>query len=81
MGKILNSREIAERACSYVACSPREEEVIQNIGDHIQKVHAMRGFSKEFYEKALSAIRQGNCGHDLSAGKAVCDACFEVCLC
>jgi len=26
-------------------------------------VHGIRGFSKEFYDKARSAIHEGNCDH------------------
>ncbi len=47
--------------CDLVACGKTEEEVITKLGNHVLAMHGIEGFSKEFYHKAQSAIREGNC--------------------
>ena len=47
--------------CDYFACAQTVEEVLKKAGEHIQAVHKMKGFSKEFYDKALAAIREAGC--------------------
>ena len=59
MGKRLDCEEITE--CGYSVCAQTEQEVAQKIGEHIQARHGLKGFSKEFYQKALAAIREEKC--------------------
>ena len=49
--------------CDLMLCGKTEEEVINKAGQHVLAVHGIRGFSKEFYDKARSAIHEGNCDH------------------
>ncbi len=60
MSKILDCKDIG-LDCDLVLCARTEQEVIEKAGDHIQAVHGMNGFSKEFYEKARKAIHDGDC--------------------
>ncbi len=59
MAKRLDCEDLTE--CGYSVCAQTEEEAAQKIGEHIQAVHGVKGFSKEFYQKALAAIREENC--------------------
>ncbi len=80
MDKRLDCRDIGGD-CDYSACSSTEQEAIRRVGEHVQKVHTMKGFSKEFYEKARAAIREGTCESELSPDKLLCRECSGVCLC
>ncbi len=59
MGKRLDCENMTK--CGYSACAQTEQEVIQKVGEHIQAAHALKGFSKEFYQKALTAIHEEKC--------------------
>jgi predicted small metal-binding protein len=89
MGKSIACRDFGP-TCDYAVCARTEEEVLQKIGDHIQNVHAMRGFSGEFYQKALATIHEEKCEQEMSREdredredreELLCEACSEVCLC
>ena len=47
--------------CAYSACGDTEEEALRKLGQHILAIHGIEGFSKEFYAKARSAVRDGDC--------------------
>ncbi len=79
MGKQLECRDIA--GCDYSVCTLTTEEAIQELGAHVQTVHEMRGFSKEFYQKAQLAIREAKCSDEMSNEDLLCRACDGVCLC
>ena len=49
--------------CDFLACGKTEEEALSNLGHHVLATHGIKGFSKEFYNKARSAIREGYCGY------------------
>jgi predicted small metal-binding protein len=60
MDKKLSCRDIG-LDCEYVVCARTEEEVIRKVGEHTQAIHGLQGFSKEFYNRALGAIRDAHC--------------------
>jgi predicted small metal-binding protein len=70
-----------EMGCSHAICARTEDEVIQKAGEHIQTVHAMRGFSKDFYQKVRAAIYDGSCEGETSRNEMLCEACSGVCSC
>jgi predicted small metal-binding protein len=80
MGKSIACKDFGP-PCDYAVCARTEEEVLQKIGDHIQNVHAMRGFSRDFYQKALATIHEEKCEQEMSREELLCEACSEVCLC
>ena len=47
--------------CDYFVCAQTVEEVLKEAGEHIQAAHKMKGFSKDFYNKALASIHEGKC--------------------
>ncbi len=59
MGKRLDCEELMK--CDYSVCAQTEREAARKIGEHIQAVHGVKGFSKEFYQRALAAIREEKC--------------------
>jgi predicted small metal-binding protein len=71
--KKIYAREIGI-GCDLVACGKTDEEVITKVGNHVLAMHGIEGFSKEFYHKAQSAIREGNCD-DLDSGEVALDDC------
>jgi len=60
MGKKLDCKD-AGLDCDVSVCAQTEEEVIPQVGEHIQAIHGMKGFSKEFYDQARAAIHEGDC--------------------
>ena len=62
MDKELRCRDIGID-CDLMVCGKTEDEVLTKAGQHVLGVHGIEGFSKEFYNKAQSAIREGNCDH------------------
>lgn len=78
MGKRLDCKEIL---CDYSVCAQTEDEVIKKAWEHVQTIHKMRGFSKEFYNKALASIYLGPCEKELSPDELLCKACVGVCTC
>lgn len=60
MDKKLDCRDIG-LDCSYSFCAQTEDEVLRKAGEHVQAAHSMKGFSKEFYQKACAAIYEGSC--------------------
>ncbi len=69
--------------CDLMVCGKTEDEVLTKAGQHVQAMHGIKGFSKEFYNKAQSAIREGNCDdgdveETISQDCCLCDdACFD----
>ena len=43
IGKRLDCKDFWTE-CDYAVCGRTEEEVLQKVGEHIQAVHAMKGF-------------------------------------
>ena len=50
--------------CDFLACGMTDEEALSKLGQHVLATHGIEGFSKEFYNKARSAIREGYCPGD-----------------
>ena len=49
--------------CDFLACGRTEEEALSKLGQHVLAIHGIQGFSKEFYNKARSAIHVGYCDY------------------
>ena len=67
--------------CDLMVCGKIEDEVLSKAGQHVLAVHGIEGFSKEFYNKARSTIREGSCDHG-DAEEMIpeeCSACYESC--
>ena len=60
MDKELYCRDVGQD-CEFLACGKTEEEALNKLGQHVLAIHGVKGFSKEFYNKAQSAIREGSC--------------------
>ena len=76
--------------CEFLACGKTEEEALNTLGQHVLAIHGVKGFSKEFYRKAQSAIREGSCdkrdaaemdSEDWSACGGSYFDCDEACCC
>ena len=65
--------------CDSVVCAKTDEEVVTKAGQHVLATHGIEGFSKEFYNKARSAIRKGYCNYG-DAGETSFD-CADECCC
>jgi len=69
--------------CDFLACGKTEEEVLNKLGQHVLAMHGIEGFSKEFYNKARAAVREGNCDdadadETISGDSNVChESCFD----
>ena len=80
MEKELIGRDVGLN-CDFTTCGKTEEEVLIKVGQHVLAIHGSSGFSKEFYNKARSAIREGYCD-DGDAEETIsedCSACYESC--
>ncbi len=62
MDKELRCRDIGLE-CDCVVCGKTDEEVITKAGQHVLAIHGIEGFSKEFYDKARSAVLEGCCDY------------------
>jgi predicted small metal-binding protein len=71
MEKSLDCRDIGID-CDYRACSPSDEETVRKVGEHIQAFHGMKGFSKEFYKVARTAVHEGTCHLPKDCSGGVC---------
>ena len=89
MDKKLYCRDIGMN-CDLMVCGKTEEEVITKAGQHVLAMHGIEGFSKEFYHKAQSAVREGNCDDGdaeemVSEDCGICDEsyfnCADECCC
>ncbi len=78
MDKKLSCRDIG-LDCDSVVCGKTDEEVITKVGQHVLAIHGIEGFSKEFYNKARAAIREGYCSY-ADADEAYFD-CADECCC
>jgi predicted small metal-binding protein len=68
--------------CDLMVCGKTEEEVLSKAGQHVLAIHGIEGFSKEFYNTARSAIREGHCDYG-DAEEMIseeCSACYESCF-
>jgi predicted small metal-binding protein len=66
--------------CNSMICGRTEEEVLTQAGQHILSIHGIGGSSKEFYNKARSAIREGDCesGDAEETNSEDCSSCGEA---
>jgi predicted small metal-binding protein len=89
MDKELYCRDVG-LDCEYLACGKTEDETLNKLGQHVLAIHGVKGFSKEFYNKARSAIREGDCANrdaeeriseDCSACRESYFDCDEACCC
>ena len=78
MGKRLDCEDMIQ--CGYSVCAQTEQEVAQKIGEHIQAVHPLKGFSKEFYQKAIAAIREEKCDTEKMPEKILCEVYGGECV-
>ncbi len=81
MDKELYCRDIGID-CDLMVCEKTEDEVLTKAGQHVQAMHGIEGFSKEFYNKARVAIREGYCDYG-DAEEMIsedCSACYESCF-
>jgi predicted small metal-binding protein len=78
MDKELRCRDIG-LDCDSVICGRNDEEVVTRAGQHVLAIHGIEGFSKEFYNKALSAIHEGYCDYGDTA-EAYFDCADECCF-
>jgi len=46
--------------CDFVICGQTKDEVLNNAQDHMRDFHKEE-FSRDLYEKARDAIREGDC--------------------
>jgi len=58
--------------CDYTVCASTDAEAIRRAGEHIQAFHGMKGFSKEFYQKARAAIHAGSCEAPKDCSGGIC---------
>ncbi len=56
MAKSLSCKDVGSD-CDFSACASTEGELFDKVKDHARKDHNMNEFSKDFYDKARSAIR------------------------
>jgi len=56
MEKSLSCRDVGSD-CDFTICAKTEGEVFEKAKDHAKSVHNMSEFSKDFYDKARSVIR------------------------
>jgi predicted small metal-binding protein len=56
MEKSLSCKDVGSD-CDFTICAKTEGEVFEKAKDHARRVHNMSEFSKDFYDKARSAIR------------------------
>lgn len=64
--------------CDFLVCGKTEEEVLNKLGQHVLAIHGIEGFSKEFYNNARSAIRDGYCNYG-DAGESIFEECGDCC--
>jgi len=60
MDKMIKCRDLGSE-CSFTACAQTEVELIKEVLDHAQKIHKMKDFSQEFYDKVRMSIQEGHC--------------------
>ena len=68
--------------CDFLGCGKTEVEALSKLGQHVLAIHGLEGFSKEFYNKARSAIRAGYCNYG-DAKESIseeCSDCYEACF-
>jgi len=58
--------------CNATLCSRTVGDLLQKAGEHIQKAHGMKGFSKDFYQKALASMQEGICSQGESSEQVLC---------
>jgi predicted small metal-binding protein len=56
MAKSLSCKDVGSD-CNFSVCAKTEGEIFDKVKDHAKNVHHMSEFSKDFYDKARSAIR------------------------
>ena len=56
MEKSLSCKDVGAD-CDFTMCAKTEDEIFEKTKDHAKRVHNMSEFSKDFYDKARSAIR------------------------
>jgi len=81
MDKELYLRDIGIN-CGLTVCGKTEEEVLSKAGQHVLAIHGIKGFSKDFYNKAQKAIREGHCtyGDTEETVSEECSECYEACF-
>jgi len=89
MDKELRCRDLG-LDCDFSGCGKTEEEALRKLGQHVLAIHGIEGFSKEFHNKARSAVHEGYCNYgdaeemiseDCSAFYESCYDCADECCC
>jgi predicted small metal-binding protein len=50
--------------CDFVICGQTKDEVLNNARDHMKDFHK-KEFSKDLYEKARTAVHEGDCEKEI----------------
>ncbi len=77
MDKELRCRDVG-LDCDSSVCGKTEDEVLTRAGQHVLNTHGIQGFSKEFFSKAKTAIREGDCEFQgAGAGEVALEGCSD----
>jgi predicted small metal-binding protein len=80
MDKELDCKDLGLN-CDFKTCGETEEEVLSKVGQHVLAIHGSKGFSKEFYKKARSAVHDGYCkSGDTEEMQDECCDCYDECF-
>ena len=60
MDKMIGCEDLGLR-CGFTACAKTEVELFKEVLDHGKSIHGMKEFSREFYDKVQSSIKEGFC--------------------
>ena len=68
--------------CDLMFCGKTEEEVLRKASEHAQAIHGIQGFSRDLYDKARAAIREGHCDYGTTEEmiSEECSECYESCF-
>ena len=60
MDKMVSCKDLGSR-CSYTACAGTEVELFEQVLEHGRRIHGMKEFSKDFYDKVRNSAQEGFC--------------------
>ncbi len=56
--------------CDFIICGRTKDDVLDSTRDHMKDFHK-KEFSKDLYDKAQNAIREGDCGKEITTSGIV----------
>lgn len=56
--------------CDFVICGRTRDDALDTTRDHMKDFHK-KEFSKDLYEKARNAIREGDCGKEITTTASI----------